>query len=137
MRNRWQSYRERFYSADKCAPVTSAERGTALLMILLAMFAIGMMAMVLAQVAATEIAISSNIAASAASFLPADGASEVMFRDVVEMARTLGRFPTDGELATISQPSFSNITLSEFAAFANGPAGRSACRRTSNRSSFG
>ncbi|MFQ5744341.1 MAG: hypothetical protein ACE5HV_12245 [Acidobacteriota bacterium] len=98
-----------------------SEAGTALLMILLAMFAIGLMSMVVAQVASTELTIISNITAGTASFMPADGASQVLLRDLVNMARSLGRFPTDAELATISAPPFSSVNLTQFTAFADGP----------------
>ena len=68
------------------------EGGTALLMMLIALFAIGLMAMVIAQVASTELAITANITAGTTAFLPADGASQVLLRDVISMARSLGRF---------------------------------------------
>jgi len=89
-------------------------------MILMALFAIGLMAMVVAQVASTEIAITANITASQQTFLPADGASQVLLRDLTDMSRTLGRFPTDFELATIVAPSFNSVTLDQFTAFADG-----------------
>lgn len=89
-------------------------------MILIALFAIGLMSMVIAQVAMTELAITANITASTRSFLPADGASQVMLRDVINLSRSLGRFPTNVELATISAPTFNNVTLAEFRAFASG-----------------
>lgn len=89
-------------------------------MILMSLFAIGLMAMMIAQVASTEIAITANITAAEQTFLPADGASQVLLRDVINMSRALGRFPTDAELATITSPSFTNVTLSQFSAFADG-----------------
>ena len=98
----------------------SGEQGTVLLMILLSLFAIGLMSMVVAQVATTEIAISANITAAERSFLPADGASQILLRDLMSMARSLGRFPTDAELDTITAPSFTNVTLTTFDAYADG-----------------
>ena len=98
-----------------------SEQGTVLLMILLSMLAISLMSMVVAQVAATEIAISANLTAAERSFLPADGASQVLLRDLMEMTRSLGRFPTDTELDTIIAPSFTHVTLTEFHAHAVGP----------------
>ncbi len=90
-------------------------------MILLSMLTISLMSMVVAQVAATEIAISANLTAAERSFLPADGASQVLLRDLMEMSRSLGRFPTDAELDTIIAPSFTHVTLTEFHAHAVGP----------------
>jgi len=90
-------------------------------MILLSLFAIGLMSMVVAQVATTEIAITANITAGERAFLPADGASQVLLRDLINMSRSLGRFPTNAELATITAPTFTNITLSQFSASAAGP----------------
>jgi hypothetical protein len=98
----------------------SKQAGTALLMILIAMFAIGLMSMVIAQVATTELAITANIAAGTKSFLPADGASQVLLRDLISMSRSLGRFPTDAELATIRRPRFNTVSLADFRAFTNG-----------------
>jgi len=103
-----------------CAPPPRNQQGTVLLMILLALFAIGLMSMVVAQVATTEIAITANITASQQTFLPADGASQVLLRDLINMSRSLGRFPTDAELATINAPPYNNVTLSQFTAFADG-----------------
>lgn len=97
-----------------------AEQGTVLLMILLALFAIGLMSMVVAQVASTEVAITANITASQQTFLPADGASQVLLRDLINMSRSLGRFPTDAELGTITAPSYNNVNLTQFTAFADG-----------------
>jgi hypothetical protein len=106
--------------AGPCARGAPGEHGTVLLMILLALFAIGLMSMVVAQVATTEIAITSNITASERAFLPADGASQVLLHDLIEMSRNLGRFPTDAELATIQAPAFTNVTLDDFTAYADG-----------------
>ena len=78
-------------TASRHGSAPSAEAGTALLMILIALFAIGLMSMVIAQVATTELAITANITAGTRSFLPADGASQVLLRDVVNMSRSLGR----------------------------------------------
>jgi hypothetical protein len=89
-------------------------------MILLSLFAIGLMSMVVAQVATTEIAITANLTASQRTFLPADGASQVLLGDLISMSRALGRFPTDAELATISAPPYNNVTLSQFSATADG-----------------
>ena len=97
-----------------------SEGGTALLMVLIALFAIGLMSMVIAQVATTELAITANITAGTRSFLPADGASQVLLRDVINMSQSLGRFPTDAELTSIAAPAFNNATLSEFRAFRSG-----------------
>lgn len=110
--------RRRWNSRDRGA---AAEQGTVLLMILMSLFAIGLMSMVVAQVASTEIAITANIAASQQTFLPADGASQVLLRDLINMSRALGRFPTDLELAAITAPSFNSVTLGQFTAFADGP----------------
>lgn len=90
-------------------------------MILLSLLAIGLMSMVVAQVASTEIAITANITAAERSFFPADGASQVLLRDLMEMSRSLGRFPTDAELDTITAPSFTHVTLTQFDAYADGP----------------
>ncbi len=90
-------------------------------MILLSLLAIGLMSMVIAQVASTEIAITANITAAERSFLPADGASQILLRDLMEMARSLGRFPTDAELDTITAPTFTTVTLTAFDAHADGP----------------
>ncbi len=105
------------------APGTDPARqqGTVLLMILLSLFAVGLMSMVVAQVATSEIAISANIAAAQQTLLPADGASQVLVRDLVSMTRALGRFPTDVELDTIPAPSFSGVNLTSFEAYADGP----------------
>ncbi len=103
------------------ARAAPGEQGTVLLMILLSLLAIGLMSMVVAQVAATEIAITANIAAAERSFFPADGASQVLLRDLMEMSRSLGRFPTDAELDTIAAPSFTHVTLTQFDAHADGP----------------
>jgi hypothetical protein len=99
---------------------SGTEQGTVLLMILLSLFAIGLMSMVVAQVATTEIAITANLTASQQTFLPADGASQVLLHDLVSMSRALGRFPSDAELATIAAPPYNNVTLSQFTAFADG-----------------
>ncbi len=106
---------------DTHARVAPGEQGTALLMILLSLLTIGLMSMVVAQVAATEIAISANLTAAERSFLPADGASQVLLRDLMAMSRSLGRFPTDAELDTITAPSFTHVTLTRFEAYADGP----------------
>ena len=120
MRTRWRCAGDNRTAGDPCARGAPGERGTVLLMILLALFAIGLMSMVVAQVATTEIAITANIIASERAFLPADGASQVLLRDLIEMSRNLGRFPTDAELATIQAPVFTNVTLNEFTAYADG-----------------
>ena len=99
----------------------SGDDGTVLLMILMSLFALGLMSMMVAQVATTEINITANITAGEKSFLPADGASQILLRDLIEMSRSLGRFPTDTELATIPAPSFNYVTLSQFTATADGP----------------
>ncbi len=103
------------------APGLASDQGTVLLMILMSLFAIGLMAMVVAQVATTEIAISANLTAAQQTFLPADGASRLLLRDLISMTRTLGRFPSDIELDAISAPAFSGVTLTQFDAFADGP----------------
>lgn len=102
------------------AGVTS-QQGTVLLMILMSLFAIGLMSMVVAQVATTEISISANLTAAQQTFLPADGASQLLLGDLIDMTRTLGRFPTDNELDAIPAPSFSSVNLTQFDAFADGP----------------
>ena len=96
-------------AGDLCARSVPGEHGTVLLMILLSLFAIGLMSMVVAQVATIEIAITANLIAGERAFLPADGASQVMLRDLINMSRSLGRFPSDAELAAITAPTFTNI----------------------------
>ncbi len=108
-------------SRDWCAHRAPAEDGTVLLMILMSLFALGLMSMVVAQVASTEINITANIRAGEQSFLPADGAAQILLRDLIEMSRTLGRFPSDAELKTIAPPAFNNVALSQFTATADGP----------------
>ena len=109
-----------FVRQDVRSPVVG-DRGSVLLIVLLSMFAVGVMSMVLAQVAATEISISANVAAGQQTFLSADGAAQVLLRDLSGMARSLGRFPDQAELASIDAPGFSNVTLTRFDAFADGP----------------
>lgn len=93
----------------------------ALLITLLALLIISMVGVILARVAATEIQVAGNYRGSHQAFYAADGGAEHGLNELLELGRSLGRFPTAGEMAAITGPVMTNATFPNFQVTAAGP----------------
>jgi hypothetical protein len=68
----------------------------------------------IAYLAATDLKVSGNYENSWGAFYAADGGGRAALGELVEMTRTLGRLPTDPELATITAPDVPGMTYVDF-----------------------
>ncbi len=100
----------------------AGERGTTLLIMLLMLLMISAIGIGTMQVASTEIKMAHHHRQLWRASLAADGVARVTFRELVELTRSLGRFPSDAELQLIEAPSIDGIEVTSFAVTSAGGA---------------
>ena len=93
----------------------------ALLVTLLALMIIATVSVVLTQVVTAEIATAGSYRGSSQAFYAADGGAEHGLNELLNLGRSLGRFPTAAEMATITGPPMANSTYADFQVAAAGP----------------
>ncbi len=96
------------------------ERGFGFLITLLMLVIVSTVATAAARLATVELAVTANYKARSGAFYAADGSSQAGVDELVRLGRSLGRFPTDAELAAITPPTMTTATLSEFALVRDG-----------------
>jgi len=97
------------------------ERGMVMLVTLVALLIMAAISLVVARVAATEIEIAGNYRGTSQAFYAADGAAELGLNELLELCRSVGRFPTAAELATIAAPTLTSVTFTQFGVAPVGP----------------
>jgi hypothetical protein len=88
--------------------------GSVLLVAVLILMAASLVGGSIAYLAATDLEVSSNYENGWRAFYAADGGGRAAFGELVEMTRTMGRFPTDAELTTIAAPAITGMTYEDF-----------------------
>ena len=100
------------HAAARTGANRSNENGSALLMVILAMFIIVSLGMGASRVATTEVEVAANYQQSWSAFYAADGAAQASFGELITLSRQIGRFPEQSELDTITVQELQGTTLS-------------------------
>lgn len=89
------------------------ERGSAMLIAVLALLIIATIGISTSQVASTELEVAANYQQSWAAFYAADGAAHMSFADMIALAREVGRFPEQKELDGLPESTVRNAVIRE------------------------
>ena len=95
--------------------------GSALLAVMFVLLIVTVLGLSTALSSSTEVEISANYRGSKRAFYGADGASHSAFDDLVNLARSLGRPPTDLEAAAIVGPAFHSLSIPQLTVTRSGP----------------
>ena len=95
-------------------PLTN-ERGSALIVTILVLLIVTTLGLSASQTASTELEVAANYESSWRAFYAADGLAQASFNELIDLGRQLGRFPDAGELAAITLPAISDITVGHYA----------------------
>ena len=89
------------------------ERGSVLLVALLALLIIGTIGASMSVVSMTELEVAANFRQFWRAYYAADSAAQASFNELVNLSRSLGRFPTDAELLGIAPPTIDEMRVTE------------------------
>ncbi len=90
------------------------ERGSALIVALLVLFLAVSLGMSATQITSTEIELAGNYAQSWRAFYAADGVAQASFNDLIDLARSMGRFPEADQLDTLSHQLVADVNFTAF-----------------------
>jgi hypothetical protein len=100
--------------ARRLAPAGRDERGAALIFVLLTLLIMATIGAAAVQVAVTETSLAANYRETWRAYYAAEGSAESTLGEVADLVRSLGRLPTDAELALIEPPVIDGTTLTAF-----------------------